>query len=92
MADRASRCRDPSMVSAAAELALSCLSFASFLNTNEIHIALNQCKDQSAEMLQRACLSVEMAAKDGGVHSEVLFEIAKRFVAVAFTCWHNYHA
>jgi len=78
LADRASRCRDPNMVRAAAELALSCLPHAQALNPNEIQRALIQCKEQSKDMLQRACLSVEMAAKEGGVYPEVLFEVAKR--------------
>lgn len=78
LADRASRCRDTNMVKAAAELALSCLRHAHALNTPEIQRALTQCKEQSSDMLQRACLSVESMAKDGGVCPEVLFEVAKR--------------
>ena len=79
LADRASRGRDPAMVKAAAELALSCLPHASALNPNEIQRALIQCKEQSNDMLERACLAVESAAKGGGVYPEVLFEVARKW-------------
>lgn len=79
LADRASRGRDPNMVRAAAELALSCLPHAQALNPNEIQRALIQCKEQSRSMLERACLAVESAAKGGGVYPEVLFDVAKRW-------------
>jgi hypothetical protein len=79
LADRASRGREPTMVKAAAELALSCLPHAHALNPNEIQRALIQCKEQSNEMLERACLAVESAAKGGGVYPEVLFEVARKW-------------
>ena len=79
LADRASRGREPTMVRAAAELALSCLPHAHALNPNEIQRALIQCKEQSNEMLERACLAVESAAKGGGVYPEVLFEVARKW-------------
>ncbi|XP_054722766.1 zinc finger SWIM domain-containing protein 8-like [Uloborus diversus] len=80
LADRASRGRDPGMVSAAARLALSCLPHAHALNPNEIQRALLQCKEQPGpEMLERACLAVESAAKGGGVYPEVLFDVARRW-------------
>ncbi|XP_076368727.1 zinc finger SWIM domain-containing protein 8-like [Tachypleus tridentatus] len=79
LADRASRVRDPAMVRAAAELALSCLPHAHALNPNEIQRALIQCKEQCVEMLERACLAVESAAKGGGVYPEVLFDVAHRW-------------
>ena len=79
LADRASRGRDPNMVRAAAELALSCLPHAQALNPNEIQRALIQCKEQSQEMLERACLAVESSAKGGNVYPEVLFDVAKRW-------------
>ncbi|XP_064625296.1 zinc finger SWIM domain-containing protein 8-like isoform X2 [Lineus longissimus] len=79
LADRASRGRDHNMVRAAAELALSCLPHAQALNPNEIQRALIQCKEQCREKLERACLAVESAAKDGGVYPEVLFDVAKRW-------------
>ena len=56
---------------ASAELALSCLPRAHALNPNEIQRALIQCKEQSREMLERAGLAVESAAKGGGVYPEV---------------------
>lgn len=50
-------------VRAAAELALSVLPHAHALNYNEIQRAVLQCKEQSDAMLERACLTVEAAAK-----------------------------
>lgn len=77
IADRASRGCCPNMVRAAAELALSCLPHAHALNPNEITRAILQCKEQSDIMLEHACLTVENAAKGGGVYPEVLFQVAK---------------
>lgn len=79
LADRASRGRDPNMVGTAAELALACLPHAHALNPNEIQRAIMQCKEQNNEMLERACLAVESAAKGGGVYPEVLFDVAHRW-------------
>ena len=77
LADRASR--NSGMVRAAAKLALSCLPHAQALNPNEIQRALLQCKEQSNELLEQACLAVESAAKGGGVYPEVLFEVARKW-------------
>ncbi|XP_046667427.1 zinc finger SWIM domain-containing protein 8 homolog isoform X2 [Homalodisca vitripennis] len=77
IADRASRGCDPNMVAAAAQLALSCLPHAHALNPNEIQRAILQCKEQSDMMLEHSCLTVESAAKGGGVYPEVLFQVAK---------------
>ncbi|CAB3372525.1 Hypothetical predicted protein [Cloeon dipterum] len=77
IADRASRGSDPHMVRAAAELALSCLPHAAALNPNEIQRAILQCKEQSDHMLEHSCLTVENAAKGGGVYPEVLFQVAR---------------
>ncbi|XP_063696295.1 zinc finger SWIM domain-containing protein 8 homolog [Culicoides brevitarsis] len=78
MADRASsRGWDSNMVLPAAELALSVLPHAAALNPNEIQRAILQCKEQSDLMLERACLTVENAAKSGGVYPEVLFQVAR---------------
>ncbi|XP_031334214.1 zinc finger SWIM domain-containing protein 8-like [Photinus pyralis] len=77
IADRASRGCDPNMVRSAAELALSCLPHSHALNPNEIQRAILQCKEQSEIMLEHACLTVESAAKGGGVYPEVLFQVAK---------------
>lgn len=79
LADRASRGRDHNIVKAAAELALSCLPQAQALNPSEVQRALFQCKEQSKDMLEKACLAVESAAKGGGVYPEVLFHVAKRW-------------
>ena len=57
LADRASRARDPNMVRAAAELALSCLPHAHALNPNEIQRALVQCKEQVGLRMGSVCLS-----------------------------------
>lgn len=81
IADRASRGHEANMERAAAELALSSLPHAHALNPNEIQRAILQCKEQSSEMLERACLAVESAAKGGGVYPEVLFCVAR--------CWHE---
>ncbi|KAG4075704.1 hypothetical protein HA402_003529 [Bradysia odoriphaga] len=77
MADRASRGWDSNMVYPSAELALSVLPHAAALNPNEITRAILQCKEQSDQMLERACFTVEHAAKGGGVYPEVLFQVAK---------------
>ena len=49
------------------------------LNPNEIQRALIQCKEQTRDKLERACLAVESAAKSGGVYPDVLFDVAKRW-------------
>ncbi|XP_014289772.1 zinc finger SWIM domain-containing protein 8 homolog [Halyomorpha halys] len=77
IADRASRGCDRNMTRAAAELALSCLPHAHALNQNEIQRAILQCKEQSDRMLEHSCLTVEGAAKGGGVYPDVLFQVAK---------------
>lgn len=77
MADRASRGWDRNMVYPSAELALSVLPHAAALNPNEIQRAILQCKEQSDQMLERACITVESAAKGGGVYPEVLFQVAR---------------
>ncbi|VDI34720.1 Hypothetical predicted protein [Mytilus galloprovincialis] len=79
LADKAARGRDPNMVRAAAELALSCLPQAQALNPSEVQRALFQCKEQSRDMLEKACLAVEGAAKGGGVYPEVLFDVARQW-------------
>jgi len=53
LTDRASRGRDPNMVKAAAELALSCLAHAQALNPQETKRAMLQCKEQSNKMLEQ---------------------------------------
>lgn len=95
LADRASRGRDHNIVRAAAELALSCLPQAQALNPTEVQRALYQCKEQSKEMLEKACLAVENAAVGGGVYPEVLFYVAKRWYELseeASTQGHDNHS
>ncbi|CAF0912729.1 unnamed protein product [Didymodactylos carnosus] len=77
--DKASRGRDKACVRAAAELALCSLQYAHALNPAEIRQALAQCKEQNGDMLERACLTIENASKDGSVYLEVLFDVAKRW-------------
>ena len=77
LADQASK--NSRMVVSAAKLALSCLPHAQALNPKEIQNALVQCKEQSNDLLEQACLAVESAAKGGGVYPEVLFEVAKKW-------------
>jgi hypothetical protein len=62
MADKASKSRDAAMIRTGAELALSVLPHAHALNPNEIQRAIQQCKEQSNDMLEKACLAVEKAA------------------------------
>ncbi|XP_070185211.1 zinc finger SWIM domain-containing protein 8-like isoform X3 [Littorina saxatilis] len=83
LADRASRGRDPTMVRVAAELALSCLPHSHALNPSEVQRALYQCREQSWDMLERACQAVEQAAEGGGVFPEVLFEVARHWYEMA---------
>ncbi|VVC41169.1 Hypothetical protein CINCED_3A020249 [Cinara cedri] len=79
MADRMSRSHERNTVEAAAQLALSCLKHSASLNPNEITRAIIQCKEQADYMMEIACLTVEMAAKGGGVFPEVLFSVAKHW-------------
>ncbi|XP_041362777.1 zinc finger SWIM domain-containing protein 8-like isoform X3 [Gigantopelta aegis] len=83
LADRASRGRDPNLIHSAAELALSCLPHAHALNPTEVQRALYQCKEQSRDMLEKACLAVETAAEGGGVFPEVLFDVSKHWYALS---------
>ncbi len=71
-------------VKAAAELALSGLGFANYMKLTEIQRALIQCKEQSNEMLEKACVVVESCVKreSGGGASglfEILFTLARRW-------------
>ena len=81
LADRVSRGRDNMAVKAAAELAFSSLRYAHLMNLTEIQRALIQCKEQSSDMLQRACIIVEHAVKDasGSNLLEILFTVAKKW-------------
>ncbi|EFO22120.2 hypothetical protein LOAG_06363 [Loa loa] len=79
LADKASQSRDPCMVEAAAKLALSVLPKAYALTAAESQKALHQCKEQSADMLEKACRAVEQAAEKDGVYPEVLFKVARHW-------------
>lgn len=62
LADRASKSRDAAMVRSGAALALSVLPHSAALNPNQIQRAIQQCKEQRHEMLEKACDAVENAA------------------------------
>ena len=79
LADKASRCADGNMVSAAAQLALSILPHSHALNPLEIQRALVQCKEQSYPMLEQALTAVENCAKSGGVYPEALFDVSRKW-------------
>lgn len=59
LADKASQSLDPLVVEEGALLALSVLPKAYALTAIESKKALNQCKDQSLNFLEQACLAVE---------------------------------
>ncbi|KFD54405.1 hypothetical protein M514_04748 [Trichuris suis] len=82
LADNASQSRDPAVVEAAAQLALSVLSHAQFLNSSEIQRAVSQCKEQNTGMLESACLAVERAGQNFGVCPDVLFQISLQWYEV----------
>ncbi|CDW53356.1 hypothetical protein TTRE_0000162001 [Trichuris trichiura] len=82
LADNASQSRDPCIVEAAANLALSVLSHAQFLNSSEIQRAVSQCKEQNTAMLENACLAVERAGQNFGVCPDVLFQISLQWYEV----------
>ena len=79
MADKASKSRDPPMVRAAADLALSVLPQAAALNPNEIQRAIQQCREQSHAMLEKACNAVERASAHGSVDPAVMFEVGRHW-------------
>ena len=69
-------------IKAAADLALSVLPHASALNQNEIQRGIQQCKEESDSMLEKACDAVEQASRQGGVFPDVMFEVAKHWEAL----------
>ena len=60
-------------------MALSVLPHAASLNQNEIQRGIQQCKEESDLMLEKACDAVEKAARGGGVYPDVMFEVAKHW-------------
>ena len=83
IASRASRSGDSLLKRTAAELALTCLPQSQSLNSRDITQTITMCREQSEEMLERACSSVESAARHGGIQPELLFRIARE--------WHYLH-
>ena len=79
IADKASKSRDLPMVRAAADLALSVLPQAAALNPNEIQRAIQQCREQSHAMLEKACNAVERASAHGSVDPAVMFEVGRHW-------------
>ena len=79
IADKASKSRDLPMVKAAADLALSVLPQAAALNPNEIQRAIQQCREQSHAMLEKACNAVERASAHGSVDPAVMFEVGRHW-------------
>ena len=79
LADKASKSRDPPMGRAAADLALSVLPQAAALNPNEIQRAIQQCREQSHAMLEKACHAVERASTHGSVDPAVMFEVGRHW-------------
>ena len=57
-------------IRAAAELALSVLPHAASLNQNEIQRGIQQCKEESDSMLEKACDAVEKVGKSGHFSGE----------------------
>ena len=55
------------------------LPHAAALNQSEIQRGIQQCKEESEWMLEKACEAVEKAARSGGVFPEVMFEVAKHW-------------
>ncbi len=57
------------------------LPHSAALSPNDLQRAIQQCKEQSDEMLVKACEAVEKAADvaAGGVSHEVLFEVARHW-------------
>ncbi|XP_047136494.1 zinc finger SWIM domain-containing protein 8 isoform X1 [Hydra vulgaris] len=83
IASRASRSGDTLLKRTAAELALTCLPRSQSLNQRDINLTITMCREQSEEMLERACSSVESAGRHGGIQPELLFRIARE--------WHYLH-
>lgn len=54
-----------------------------FFLFDQVQRALYQCREQSWDMLERACQAVEQAADGGGVFPEVLFEVARHWYEMA---------
>ena len=49
------------------------------MNESEIQRGIQQCKEESDSLLEKACEAVEKAARGGGVHPDVMFKVAKHW-------------
>ena len=79
ISSRASKSSDYVLQHAAAELAVSCLAHSHTLNPGEIQQAINMCKEQNIDLLERACTFVEKSSRNGGILPEILFYIARQW-------------
>lgn len=61
----------------AAEMAKSCLKYASYLDFNAVRRILAQCKEQNIEMIEEACNEIEQVAQTDSVCADVLFATAR---------------
>ena len=52
---------------------------AAALNPNEIQRAIQQCREQSHAMLEKACNAVERASAHGSVDPAVMFEVGRHW-------------
>ncbi|GMS95566.1 hypothetical protein PENTCL1PPCAC_17741, partial [Pristionchus entomophagus] len=73
LADKAGRLNDRSSVELGAHLALSVLSHSHALSCSEGIRALDQCKDQGYQFLEKAIYAVEEASTRDEVFPEILF-------------------
>ncbi len=92
IAQKAGKVYDSTVRSAGAELAVSVLSHANSLGVNEITNCLEQCGEQSNEVLERACKCVELAhdqaspVSGSAVAPQILFKVTP---SVEFLCIHR---
>ena len=71
-------------IRAAAELALSVLPHAASLNQNEIQRGIQQCKEESDSMLEKACDAVEKVSKSGHKWASVTYLAGKKSEFIYF--------
>lgn len=78
-AQAVSRPNDTVLLNAKAKLALSVLSESQALRLIDIQLALQLCKEQNEDMLFQALEEIEKSYKNGGLSSDILFEIAQKW-------------
>jgi hypothetical protein len=61
----------------AAEMAKSCLRYIDHLDYSAVTRILDQCKEQSVEMIEEACSEIEQIAEDGSLGADILFATAR---------------